>query len=381
MLLSASTALCKDWVSYVRVRNYMITASIVLTGLHILVAFTPLYDLIVRGILGAPEDIIEPGRLGLQIMLPWTASIAYRRFHQGVLIRFGHTPTVGAGTVIRLASNLIVLTTGYLSGELPGIAVGTMAVIAGVVSEAIYVSVVVQPVLRQQVRPAPALAEVLTWRRFMSFYVPLVITSLLGLIIQPIGSAAISRMPLAVESLAAWSVVSGLTFLLRSLGLAFNEVVVAALDQTGAYPNLRRFAGLLAFGTSLTLLVITATPLSGLWFERLSGLNPTLSALATTSLWFAVITPALATLQSLYQGVLLNTRKTGAITESVTAFLVVCISTLALGIAWARTPGLYVGALAFTLAMLAQTGWLYLRSRNSRQEFTSRAVSTVIASD
>ena len=131
-------ALCKDFDAYKKVRKFMMVTSACLTTLHLLIVFTPFYYFIVEKILGAPQVIVEPARIGLMIMTPWTWSIAYRRFNQGVLIRFGHSKTVGVGTVIRLTANLLVLTTGYLVGNIPGIVVGTSAVIAGVVCEAIY---------------------------------------------------------------------------------------------------------------------------------------------------------------------------------------------------------------------------------------------------
>ena len=81
MLLSASTAVCKDWDSYRKVYRFMMVTSAVMTCVHILIAFTPFYDTVVIKILGAPMEIVEPARLGLRIMLPWTWSIAYRRFH------------------------------------------------------------------------------------------------------------------------------------------------------------------------------------------------------------------------------------------------------------------------------------------------------------
>ncbi|HEY5572580.1 MAG TPA: hypothetical protein VIK64_06135, partial [Anaerolineales bacterium] len=88
MLLAASTALSKDWNSYRKLYRFMMVSGAGLTVLHILVAFTPLYYVVVETILGAPQEIVEPARTGLMIMTPWTWSIAYRRFHQGVLIRF-----------------------------------------------------------------------------------------------------------------------------------------------------------------------------------------------------------------------------------------------------------------------------------------------------
>ena len=125
MLLAASTALSRDWGSYVKLHRFMMLTSASLTALHALIAFTPLYYVVVRGVLGAPAEIVEPARLGLMIMLPWTWAIAYRRFNQGVLIRFGHSRAVGVGTVIRLISDGAVLLTGYLVGVLPGVVVAT----------------------------------------------------------------------------------------------------------------------------------------------------------------------------------------------------------------------------------------------------------------
>ena len=190
MLLAASTALSKDTPSYQLLRRFMMVSGAVLTGLHILIAFTPLYYFVAENLLGAPQVIIEPGRIGLMLMTPWTWSIAYRRFNQGVLIRFNRSKTVGIGTVIRLTADLVVLLAGYAIGSIQGIVVATCAVSAGVICEAIYSGIVVRPVVRTDLRQAPLIPEALTWHAFYRFYTPLVMTSLLTLLVQPLGSAA-----------------------------------------------------------------------------------------------------------------------------------------------------------------------------------------------
>ena len=102
-----------------------------------------------------------------------------------------------------------------------------------------------RPVLKNELKLAPPLPVPLTFAAFLDFYIPLALTSLLNLLVQPIGSAAVSRMPRPIESLAAWSVVSGLIFMLRSPGIAFNEVVVALLDRPRSSASLWRFAVIL----------------------------------------------------------------------------------------------------------------------------------------
>ncbi len=363
MLLAASTALCKDSASYLLVRRFMMRSGALLTALHVLIAFTPLYYVVVEGIIGVPPQIVEPARVGLMIMTPWTWAIAYRRFHQGVLIRFGHSRAVGLGTVLRLCADGIVLAIGYLIGTIPGIVVGTGAVIAGVLVEAVYVGLVVQPVLRDQLRPADPVKPPLTFRAFLDFYIPLAMTSFLVLLVQPIGAAALSRMPQALASLAVWPVVSGLIFMLRSLGIAYNEVVVALLDEPQSASSLRRFAALLTVFTTLLLVIIAATPLANFWFGRVSGLSPALVVLAHTGLWLALLLPGFNVLQSWYQGALVHSRSTRGVTEAMGIFLLVTSTALWVGVVWGDMTGIYIGLVAFGLGSLTQTIWLWYRSR------------------
>ncbi len=372
MLLAASTALSKDWPSFQKIYKFMMIAGAVLTGIHILVAFTPLYDLLVSGILGVPAEIVEPGRIGFQIMLPWTWSIAYRRFHQGVLIRFNHSGVVGRGTLVRLGSLVLVLGIGYILKISPGIIAGSAAVAVAVTSEALYIGRVTRPVLNNELRLAPPVPTELTWKIFYAFYIPLVLTSLITLIVNPITSAAISRMNLAIDSLAAWPVVMGLVFIFRSLGVAFNEVMVALLDENGSYYSLRKFAVWLSILTSLSLFLMAATPFANFWLQRISALNAPLAEMARLALWLAIPLPALTVSQSYFQGTILHSKQTRGITESVVIYLLVSALLLAAGAAWNQTAGLYIGVLAMDVSMLAQTLWLWWRSRNWRSYLKQR---------
>jgi len=376
MLLAASTALSKDWASYRRLRGFMLALSLSLTLLHVTVAFTPLYYVIAERLIHAPAEIVEPARLGLMVMLPWTWSIAYRRFNQGVLIRFGHSLAVGLGTLIRLLADGLVLAIGYLLDS-TGIIVASGATIAGVLSEALYVGLVVRPVLREQVRSAPPVEPVLSFRALLKFYIPLSLTPLLTFLSRPIGSAALSRMPGSLESLAVWPVITGLVFLLRSIGLSYNEVVIALLDETRSSPKLRFFTGLLTLLTTSLLLLMAATPLAGFWFERAMGLAPPLAALAREGLWFALILPGLSVLQSWYQGSILYGRRTRGITEAVGIFLLVSSAILWAGVAWGGVRGLFIGLAALSGGELLRTLWLWRCSRGIRQAIQERDALSV----
>jgi hypothetical protein len=376
MLLSASTALSKDWESYQKIRRFMMILGASLTFLHLMVVFTPLYDLVVVKLLGAPEEIIESARIGLAFMLPWTWSIAYRRFQQGVMIRFGHSKAVGIGTMVRLATDVVVLGSGLLIGTIPGYIIGPATQGLSTLAEAIYSVLRVRPILKYQLKPAKK-AEELKWKAFFAFYIPLALTSFLSLVWQPIGSAALSRMPRALESLAVWSVVSGLIFMLRSLGLALNEVVVAQIDEPGSSPELRKFTKVLSISIVALHFIIAATPLAFLWFTYVSGLPPALVELARIGFWFGLPMGGLSVLQSWYQGAILYSRNTKGIPESMAIFLVTVLIVLSFGVVSGKFTGLFVGLFGFSLANLTQTIWLWVRSRKIMNEVRIRDTNIV----
>jgi hypothetical protein len=367
MLLTASTALCSDWAAYAKLRRFMLAMAASLTALHVVVAFTPLYDVIAVHVMGAPPEVIEPGRLGFQIMTPWTAAIAYRRFQQGVLIRFERARLVGLGTLVRMLTNVVVLSLGFAAGRWSGIAVGASAVAAGVVSEALFAHWCVQPVLRERVRPAPVTSTV-TRASFVRFYTPLALTPLVTLLAQPIGAAAMARMPLAFPSLATWPALHGLVFLTRALGLAYNEVVVALIGVPGAVQPLRRFTALLATSTTALLVAIAVSPLAHLWFAGWSGLAPELSSLGAHALLFSCLLPGLNAVQSLHQGALVHRRATRAVTEAVAISLAVTSLGLVACVYLQRWPALDCAVAMLTLGNVAQTAWLAWSNRTAARD-------------
>jgi len=372
MLLAASTALSKNWDSYVKVRRFMMRTGAILTLLHVLVAFTPLYYVVVERIIGAPPEIVEPARIGLMIMTPWSWAIAFRRFNQGVLIRFDHSQAVGIGTAIRLGGNFAGLAVGYALGTLPGIVVAPAAVIIGVLSEAIYIGLRVRPVLRDELRPASTVMPALNFPEFIGFYIPLALTSFLQLLFQPIGSAAMSRMPLPIESLAVWPVLSGLSFMLRSAGVAYNEVVVALLDEPGSTPALRRFAGLLSLGLTALQALIGLTPLALWWFAGVSGLRPDLAQMARLSFLLSLPLPAFSVLQSWYQGILVHSRNTRGIPESMALSVISIGAVMAVGVIVGQVTGLYIAVVGLAAGFAVQTAWLWVRSRSAMKALHTR---------
>lgn len=364
MLLAASVALAKDAASHRLIYRFMMFLGAGLTVLHAALAFTPAFDLVVVTLLDPPASVIEPARLGFKLMVPWTWAIGYRRYHQGLLIRFGRSLHVSIGTTLRLVAVAGTAAVAGFAFGASGIVAGACAIVVGVTVEAWYAGLSAQPITRFELPRAAPPETPLTLPPFLKFYLPLVLTGFLSLLVQPVGSAAIARMPGALASLAVWPVANGLLFMLRSVSFALNEVVVALLDRPGAYRALVRFTLLLAGGSLVLTAAVAFTPLSRVWFASISGLAPELAALAGVGFAWALLWPALDALRNLVQGIAVYLGRTSAISASMILFLIVNAAILGYGVLSQRYTALPVAMVAFVVATAAQVWWLWLRVRD-----------------
>jgi hypothetical protein len=366
MLLAAATALSRDWRSYQQLKKITLWMGIILAALHLLVAVTPIFDFITNVLLGVPPAVVEPARSGLLFLTPWTLAIAYRRFQQGTMIRFGHSKMVGETTAIRLVTGVTVLAIGYALGSIPGATLAGLTQGLAVTAEATYAGLRIRKI-RPLIKDAPPAEKPLTPKRFVDFYIPLAITSSLWLLWLPLISGTVSRMPDPIESLAVWSVATGLIFMFRTPGVAYNEAVVALLEEPCAFPLLRKFALTAALLTAGLAALFVSTPLARWWFTIIANLPPDRATTARIALAIAVPLAIFSVYISLYQGIIVQQEKTGPVAEAVAVFLLVLAAVMIAGMVTEAFKGVYMAAFGFTVAHLAQALWLLLRSRKQRR--------------
>jgi hypothetical protein len=363
MLLAASTALVTDAPSFLRLRRITFAILAVLTLLHALLGFTPLFDVVLRDWIDLPSDVADAARTAAMLVVPWSLCTGSRRFFHGILIRHGQSRAVILGTVVRLLADVAILGTGLIVGGVAGATLAALAMSVGVILEAVYTWLRVRPVVRARVLPDRGTGRPFTLGEFARFYVPLVVTTLLSLSTVMLVSAALARMPDSLPSLAVWPVLFGFLMMWQAIGFAYQEVVISLLRRPGATVALGSVTQRVAIGVTLALGVAAATPLAHAWFGAAVALSPELTSLATAALWFGLATPALRAIQSWQLGILMFGRRTLGVVESVVVFLVVTSAVLAAGIITQAVTGIYVGMAAYSAGFLAQTAWLQVRTR------------------
>jgi hypothetical protein len=362
MMLAASTKLSTDLRSYLTVRRYMTIISVVLTLFHAALVFTPLFDLVIVTLLDPPHATIEPVRRALFFLLPWTWAIADRRFHQGLLIRFGRSRTIGIGTVIRLMVTILMLVVVSMEGSLSGVETAALALSMAVIAEAIYVRIVSRDVIRGPLTAAKERETPITPAFFRSFYIPLALTPMVGLLALPLAVAGIAQMPNAMDSLAAWPVIGGTVFLSRCTGMAFNEVTVTLAGRPGGTQRLQRFGWVIGALFSLGLLVLAATPASHLLFQDAINLSAPITAIAVSSILLAIPLPILTFIMSFRQGLLVHRQETRGITEAVILSVITLGTVLWIGTQLNTIDGARCAIIAMVAGATVQVIWLRFRS-------------------
>ena len=366
-LLATSTALVRDHASYLLVRRFTVQWCLALTMVAVLVAYTPLFDLIIYQWLDVPAEIAEWVRPGMKIMIFWTAAIGWRRFLQGIMIRNKQTRFVAYGTGIRLLASGGTVIILAVWGQWPGVVIGSFSLMAGVIAEAIYATLSARPIIRANLSPradAPPAAtnDTLTYRSLLLFHLPLAATSVLLLMVQPLVTSSLSRLDQPTISLAAWPVVFQIMLMARAAAMALPEVVIALHQDASTFQPLRRFSLFLTSTTTLVMLLFVLSPLSTWYVFTVQDMTQEVGELALSSLAWFLLFPALAVLTSWLRGLLIQGRHTRFVNFGMGINLVITAVTLLIGV-WARWPGLPTAALALNLASLGEVFYLFWRTQ------------------
>ena len=336
MLISAATSLVKDRISYLKMRNFS-RGLILGTTLLLLIVLVPgVYRWLTETLLQLPTEVADLTYGALWFFLPWPSAIGYRRFLQGVLIRAGKTRLVAMGTLIRLFAMTVAALLGYLLLDIPGAWIGGLALGTGVTVEAIAARFMAAETVREllaEETDSGYTGHTVTYRAIATFYLPLALTSMIGLTIQPLLTFFMGRSVAPVESLAVYPVVHSLSFFFRSMGFAYQDAAIALIgEQFEHYRELRRFCFTLGAVATAGLALVAFTPLFQLWFITLSGLTPELTSFALIPARIIVPLPFLSVLLSFQRAILVEGRKTQHITwASVIEVTAVAVLFLTLG--------------------------------------------------
>lgn len=354
-LLSTSTTLSKNYRDYLVLRRFVLMLIGFVTAVHFLVAWTPLYWFISENVLRVPHEVADAARPGFMLMVPWSGFIGWRRYLQGILIRFAQTKRVGYGTIVRMTTMAGTGIALFFFSGLPSIMIAAIALVASVFAEAMYVHFATAPVIKQKLEienPTSDTPE-LSFRKLFTFHLPLTATTSVMMLGGPIVLAALAKAPQSVLQIAGWQVAQSLLWLHRTIVFALPEVVITLYRDAQSAQKLRSFCVSVGLFTSGLMLVTGLTRLDVWIFTSLLDARPDTAAVAHIAFLAASMTPLLGALQSYVRGMLtahhLNVARFAAVMVSIGVLAGLLLLSVVLGVA-----GVLAAAIALTLTLIAE---------------------------
>jgi len=364
-MLTAATALSDSRHNYRKLLTFMNGMAVILTAVHFILGFTHLYTLLLRDVMDIPAAIIGPAKSSFMIMLPWSATIGYRRLYQGILIRHGKTREITYTMFIRLCITMGTLAVAARWTNLQGADLGAFSLIMGVTGGMMAAYFFARSSIRDL--PEEGREKKIGWRYLVTFYYPLLLTSVITFIARPVLNYGIARAADPIESLAVWPVVLSVMFLFRALAISYQEVVVALLKEAGDIAGLKTFAVRMAAVIGGVFLIFALSPAGGLWFRYVAGLEEELLGFTAIPTIIIAVVPVMGAFLSYYRGVLVYANRTKYIAQAVflnTAALTVMVALLPRLL---PIPGVLIAAIAFSVCQFIEVFYLWYRA--------SRAVS------
>ena len=347
MLMSASTALVKGRNSYRKLKKFTDILNTFITAIQLIILIPTVFNFIVVRLMEVPAEVAKLAHVALLIFLPWAASIGYRRFYQGILIRNNLTRRVTYGTLVRLSVIIIVGIILFAAG-VNGAYVGAGAMSLAVLCESIATRFMVSGTLKSLLEKDDNENGNLRLRSIAKFYYPLALTSILSLGVHPFVTFFLGRSFMAVESLAVLPVVTSLVFIFRSMGLSYQEVNIALMGEKGQnYRVLRNFAVYMGIVITVLISVLAFTPLADLWFINISGLTKELADLSYLPLKIMILLPALTVLLNFQRSSLIVNGTTGSISVATAIELSGIIVTLLICTVFLNLVGVIAASIAF----------------------------------
>jgi hypothetical protein len=343
MLLDASVARSTTVKAFAVVRRFTLILGFAVTGIGLAISLTPLYDLVVRGLMNIPADVAATARPTLQILSLWSLPIAWRRAHQGVLIRTG---SLFLGLLVRPDKGAII---------------AGLAMVLSVTVEATLITCATCRVLGEDLyddRGDGNEPSRLGLGQLWQFYQPLMATTLLRQAMRPVLNASIASAALPRASLAAWPVAWGLAILIAGPAWSLQQLSTALASDKVAYRRVRAFALTLGVLLSLLLALVAFTPAYGVVMGGVYNLSEELQHLARPAVQVMVALPLLMGAQSLLRGTLIRRGATGAVRTAMIVNVLTLVGAVLVGLAFFAPTGVMLAAMATLTGGVGELVWL-----------------------
>ncbi len=360
-MLSAATAIATHYSNYRKLLNFMHAAAAVLTLLHLICSLPEIFNLIALNLLGIEYKLVPAARKAFLLMLPWTASIGYRRMWQGLMIQNGRTVAVTVSMILRMSVTCSAAAAGYYTGIVSGSSIAAISLTSGVIGGAVFAGIFARKTIAEMKKTVSD-AKAISYRKLLIFYIPLAMTSFITMANRPVLTAGISRAQAPLESLAVWPVIISFMFLFQGFPLSFQETAISLMGNEKNIPKLKKFIFSVSLFTLFFYGAVIFSPVMTFILGNIIGLKKELINAAMIPLVILMALPFVSGLIVWLRAVNIKKGSTLNIASAVVInFITLILSVFVLN-TFFKINGAVLAALCFSVSVSAEAVYLVLRT-------------------
>ncbi len=296
----AAVKLIRGGSSFGRVIRFALLIGSVLAGLELIVALSPLSELIFEGLFGLTPSVARHSAHTLLVFSPLPILLSLRSVAKGTLTASNLTAKVGWGTLLRLTAMLIIVLIGVLFLPLPGAVLGGLAFLGGILVESVYTTRFATKNLHRL--PGDESGEAgESYRSILHFLLPIILSTAIGVSVNISTNAILSRTQDSVVAVSAFSVVRSIAWFLTSVLLSYQQFVIArsSIDER---PYVWRFSATGIVVISSLLGIIAYSPAGDFIMTVLLGVRGDVLLSASYGLLWIPVLPVLMGARSYLRG-------------------------------------------------------------------------------
>ncbi|MGY3802629.1 hypothetical protein ACWNT8_00965 [Pigmentibacter ruber] len=374
-MLHASNALSDKKESREALWRFVLISCAVLTICLLILVIPPIFYWVTENLFGISNEISSLAHKMLMCLLLWPASIAIRRYFQGILIINGKQKTLAHAGFLRFFILFICLITGFLLNISSGFLAGGSMMI-GVLSETIYVIFAAKKYKNSSSefisKKETQLSTPKNIKEIWLFYWPLAHSMVLvwggrALLILFLARAIDSSIALAI-----WPVTWALILVFGNTTRMVQQVIIRNKEK---YHPIDFIIFAFSVGSILSILILflTLSPIGKSILILFIGNNEMILIGVQKILLICFSVPLFIAIQNVMQGLLIGVGKTKEInfaTLSATAILLFCSF---IGI-YLNYSGAIVAAIAMIISfiveiliLIAKVPWNHYVTKYSKQ--------------
>ena len=373
------TAFINNRESYASVRKFIEYLTLFVVLLFTVLVFSGLAKWILQNVMGVEGRVLVEAVRILRMLTIFPLIVALRNFYQGLLMKSRNTPLITAGALVRMAFVGAVILFIKSFSSIPGGIVAGSLLMGAILVEALAMLAGIKLTSGKLEHVLGAIRgystnvnkQEVTYKRLVSFTLPLVMTSFIGSVGTFVVNSGLIRTATPEIALTAFAVGWDLGMVLVSPLFMLHQIPLNYLqDNTLSRLNsIKKFMAGLGILLTLVLLVVSFTPLGHLLLKHYMGVSEEISRWSLDVLKIIAVIPMITVVREFYWGLFLREHKTKYIVWGKSINLV-AIGVTVTALTWVSLPNPAIigalGMLAGQVVELAYLFWLIKRNRWNR---------------